>query len=160
MHHVMPGMCKFYFRPCTTAVSHSGEPSQDTGVSLHGKQRGYQVNLQPLTDEIKQPSTFLFFFFFNFFTQLFDVAWKTKGRWLVWYFTPLEDQLNELWLWVFRCSVYTILCHNRHFLLMSWHSCQAKFNFFMEETIMHSNSNMTTYFGKLLTVWLQLSNCC
>jgi len=40
MHHVVPGMCKFYFRPCTTAVSHSGEPSRDTGVSLYCKQRG------------------------------------------------------------------------------------------------------------------------
>lgn len=61
MHHVVPGMCKLYFRPCTTAVSHSGEPYK-TQAYRCTVNKGLSSDLQPLTDEIKPPSTSLFFF--------------------------------------------------------------------------------------------------
>lgn len=116
-------MCKLYFRPCTTAVSHSGEPYKTQAYRCIVN-KGLSSDLQPLTDEIKPSSTSLFFFYIS--TQLFDVAWKAKGRWLVWYFSPLKDQWNELWLWAFQCSIHTIPFHTR--FLLSHHDTFAKPN--------------------------------
>lgn len=99
MHHVVLGMCKLYFGPCTTAVSHSGEPYkiQAYRCVVH---KGLSSDLQPLTDEIKPPSTSLFFL------HLHTVVWcglKNRRQMTCVIFHPLERSMK--WAVVMSVSV-------------------------------------------------------